>query len=115
MIKLENLSGNMLMNSELRNMVCVSKKGYLIPIKLGVRINVMVDNGIQFCGVMNFHKAASETCLLVVNKFGKILEFTEAGSRFFIKGRNINKHNRSFSNILKVSLILNILTFVKLI
>ena len=102
MIRVENITGKVLMNNQLRNMVCISKDGYQIPITLGVRINVLIENGIQFSGVINFRLKKGETCILMVNKSGKIEEMTELASSYFKKGENLTTYNKSFSSIFRV-------------
>ena len=102
MIKIENMTGKMLMYGQTRNLICTSKSGYQIPISLGVRINAMIDGGVQYCGVMNFKLKKGDSCILMVNKKGKIEEMTKNASRYFEKGKNFNDYNRGFSSIFRV-------------
>ena len=103
MIKIENFSGKMLMTNQLRNMVCLNKEGYLVPIQLGVRMNVMIESGVQFCGVMNFKLKKTEACVLLVNKIGKILGMTESAEKFFDKGESFMRYNKVFGRVFKVT------------
>ena len=102
MIKINNITGKLLMDSQLRNMVCLTKEGFITPVKLGVRINAMIEHGIQFCGVLNFCLKRTESCIVIVNKLGKILELTKAADKFFTKDKSLMTHNQGFSKIFRV-------------
>lgn len=92
------------MQNNLRQMFCLSKSGDLVPIKLGVRLNATLDNGIQYCGALNFSlKKNLQTCVVFTSKEGLILAMSESGKRYFTPRTNMNDYNKEFKFIFRVS------------
>ena len=93
----------MLMNNQLRSMVCLNSEGFLVPMELGVWMNILIDNGVQFCGAMNFKTKASESCVLLVNKMGAVLEMTKSVMKYFQRDSSLLKNNKAFGKVFKVN------------
>jgi hypothetical protein len=95
----KNITGRMLMNNKLRQMLCLSKGGDLIPVEIGVRINNELFSGVQYVGVLNFPIRKMDSCVLLTTKKGKIQGMTTSARQFFQKGQEIFTYNPSFKRI----------------
>lgn len=84
-------------------MFCLSKSGHLVPIRLGVRLNATLENGIQYCGALNFSlKRNNHTCVVLTSKEGLILGMSDSGNSYFDLGANMSDYNKEFKYIFRV-------------
>ena len=104
MLRVDKMSGKMLMSHQLRSMMCISRQGYQTPIGLGLRINLLIEGGVQVCGVMNFPTNKAQHCVLMLDQTGKIRELTKIAEAYFEKGQNMVKYNKSFGLVLEVKI-----------
>ena len=103
MIKVENISGKLLMTNKLRRMVCLNREGFLVPMELGVRLNVLIENGIQFCGAMSFKTKSENSFVMLVDKLGTTLEMTKPAVKYFERGSSLLQSNKGFEKVFKVT------------
>lgn len=97
------MKGNLLMSHELMQLFCLKKNGVLIPIKIGLRLNTTVENGVQYCGVLNFQTDKYFSCsILLTTRTGMITSLTQPASNFFVPGTSLNSYNKMFQKVYEV-------------
>lgn len=102
LLEIENTTGKLLMNRNLRPMLVTHREGYEIPVSLGVRINADIYNKIEYVGSLNFEMNSIQSCILVVSKKGRIMSMTRPAKEFFDVEAKMSQYNSDFPLIFKV-------------
>lgn len=96
-------SGGRLFTVKLRKgIVIVNKRGFITEGNLNLRYNINTSNSLQIVGGFNYPINSEKSCVVVLDKQGKICELSETAGNIFEKGIFLEKYNKKFKKIMKV-------------
>lgn len=98
--------GTLLTLNNYRNLFCMSRLGYLKPMKMSLRLNENISMELQFVSIMHFdlqNKFLDDHhCILITDREGHIKSMTKSAKNFFQNGENIFDHNSDLERVYKV-------------
>ena len=94
-----NTSGKLFMAKDTRKVHCVDSEDYLIPVEIGLRFNISIENGLEYIGVIYFDLVETPNRTLMADLDGNVTSISRELYPTFLPYTKMNNYNRDFKKL----------------
>ena len=108
LFKFSNTSGKLLMAKDTRKVHCIDIEEYLIPVEVGLRFNINIDNGLEYIGMLYFDLVETPNRTLMADLAGNVTSISRELYPTFLPNTRMNNYNRDFDKLfLELRIVIN--------